>query len=104
MEFASGDKLKDLPTDSTVPTHDEVQIMQALFENNKKDVKNLFSGIKEVLFVIVLVFILFLPPVTKWLDKVLPVNKSPYILVLIKSLIIGIIFWLVNHFYLAKRN
>ena len=104
MEFNRGDVLNTLQTDDSIPTNEELQIVQSLFRENSSGIKTILSGLKEGLLVMGLVFLFFLPPISKWLDKVLPMGKSPYVMLLIKALLIGVIFWLVNHFYLAKKG
>ena len=64
----------------------------------------IFVEAKESLIVGILFVILSIPQIDILINKILPITeKSSYILLLIKVLIIMLLFWLVKHLYLAKK-
>jgi hypothetical protein len=102
----TSDPIASLPTDKQEPTPTELHVIHTLFNdnNNKKSMAIIFSEAKESLIVGILFVILTIPQVDTIINKILPMTeKSSYILLLVKIFIIMLLFWLVKHFYLAKK-
>jgi hypothetical protein len=100
------DPITTLPTDKHEPTPSELHVINTLFndDTNKKSMNAIFIEAKESLIVGILFIILSIPQVDTIINKLLPITeKSSYILLLIKVLLIMLLFWLVKHFYLAKK-
>ncbi len=100
------DPIAALPTDKQEPTSSELHVINTLFndDNNKKSMNAIFVEAKESLIVGILFVILTIPQVDILINKILPITeKSSYILLLIKVLIIMLLFWLIKHLYLAKK-
>ena len=102
----NSDLIKDLPTDKVEPSTDELQMMDILFKNaNTPGMNNLFKEIKDSLIVGILFILLSIPQIDTLLNKYIPITQtSPYILILIKAIFIIGLYWLIKHFYLAKKN
>ncbi len=98
------DILEQLPVDKINPTPEEMNIMNTLFTQHKKEVNVIFSELKDCL-VIAILFILFsLPQVDDLLKKFIPITRTSfYILLLIKVSIIIVLYWFIKHFYLARK-
>ena len=100
-----GDPISRLPVDQSQPTNNELQIVNSLFTKHRGTMDILVEEGKDSLIVGVLFVIFSLPPVNSLIKKVLPMaDRSPYILIAIKAVAMMIIFWLVKHFYLSRRN
>ena len=56
-----GDFIKNLPTDNTVITTNEMNIMNTVFLENKKTIRSLYSGTKDIIIAGILFFIFTLP-------------------------------------------
>ena len=100
------DPISALPTDKHEPTPSELHVIHTLFNDssNKKSMTTIFVEAKESLIVGILFVILSIPQIDILINKILPITeKSSYILLLIKVLIIMLLFWLVKHLYLAKK-
>jgi len=100
------DPIAALPTDKHEPTPSELHVINTLFndDSNKKSMSAIFIEAKESLIVGILFVILSIPQIDTLINKILPITeKSSYILLLVKVLIIMLLFWLVKHFYLAKK-
>ena len=52
-----GDFIKNLPTYNTVITANEMNIMNNVFQENKKTLKTLYSGTKDIIIAGILFFI-----------------------------------------------
>jgi len=103
--YGDGDPISQLPVDQNPPKPDEIQLINTLFKKNRKTMDIIFDELKDALLVALLVIISCLPQLDKLLHRFIPITeKSPYILLLIKGLITGILFWLIKHFYLSKKS
>lgn len=102
----NSDLIKDLPTDKVEPSTDELQMMDILFKNaNTPGMNNLFKEIKDSLIVGILFILFSIPQIDTLLNKYIPITQtSPYILILIKAIFIIGLYWLIKHFYLAKKK
>ena len=100
-----GDPISQLPVDQNPPNPHEIELINTLFKKNRKTMDIVLDEAKDALFVVLLVIISCLPQLDKLLHKFIPITeKSPYILLLIKGLIAGALFWLIKHFYLSRKS
>lgn len=100
-----GDVITNLPTDASMPSHEELQIINSIFRENKATKGRLFSEAKEGVILIMLFIILSIEPVDKLLKKIIPIaSSSPYILILIKGIILAVVFYMIKNLYLVKTN
>lgn len=98
-----GDFIKNLPTDNTVITTNEMNIMNTLFQENKKNIKTLYSGTKDIIIAGVLFFIFTLPFIDSMLGYCLNfVNNSSLIMNVTKSIIFMVLLFFCQNFFLAK--
>ena len=99
------DPIDSLPTDQTLPSHSEVQIVDALFKQKQSTMNKILSETKDVLFVGFLFIIFSLPQLDDLIRKLVPsASTSPYILLLIKTLAFMGIYFLVKNLYLVRKN
>ena len=100
-----GDPISQLPVDQNPSNPHEIQLINTLFKKNRKTMDIVLDEAKDSLLIALLVIISCLPQLDKLLQKFIPLTeKSPYILLLIKGLIAGGLFWLIKHFYLSKKS
>lgn len=99
-----GDYLKTLPTDSTVSTFNELNIVNTLFTSQKNEISKMTSGIKDVILAGVLFFLLALPLIDNFLGNSLNMIKNSNILMTAaKAVIFMILFFVLQNFFLAKN-
>lgn len=99
-----GDDIKNLPTDTNMPSHDEIQLINTYFRENKESSKYILEESKEIIIIAILFVILSVPQVDDLIKKFLPVASSPYILLIIKGIMLGVIFYIIKNFYLIKAK
>lgn len=99
------DAIDTLPTDQTVPSHSEIQILDTLFKEKKQGFQQILSETKDVL-AIGFVFLLFsLPAFDDFVRRVIPAtSRSPYILLGIKTALFMFIYFLVKNIYLVRKR
>jgi uncharacterized integral membrane protein len=103
-EAPDGDLITQLPIDQQQPTPHEVQIIDTLFKKHKGTMDVMFEEAKDSIIVALVIILFCLPQVDATIQKLLPItHKSPYILMLIKALAAGVLFWLLKHFYLSRK-
>lgn len=103
--ISNTDLIKDLPTDKVQPSNDEIQMMDILFKNTPNNtINNLLKELKDVLTLGILFILFSIPQIDSLLNKFIPITvTSPYILILIKTGIIMVLYWIIKHFYLSKK-
>ena len=105
--ISNTDLIKNLPTDKVQPSSDEIQMMDILFKNTastSNGINNLLKELKDVLTLGILFILFSIPQIDTLLNKFIPVTMtSPYILILIKTGIIMVLYWIIKHFYLMKK-
>lgn len=104
MNIKYGDVISTLKTDKTEPSEKEKVIVDHLFRQNQSFVAKCFLDFKEVFLVIIISVLVNMPFTSNLLNKVSPIfENSVYIGIGVKALVVGVIFWLVNNFYLSKK-
>lgn len=101
---ANGDPINRLPTDASIPSHDELQIINSIFRENKASGGRIFEEAKEVVILVILFIVLSIEPLDKGLKKVVPAANNQYVLILIKGIILGVAFYVIKNFYLVRKN
>jgi hypothetical protein len=98
-----GDQLKVLPFDKSVPTHNELVIMNSLFKQ-----KHIFDKIlinSKDLIILAFVFVLFsLPQIEAVIKKYITItNNSIYILIAVKALLFIFLYFIISNIHLARK-
>ena len=100
-----GDPITTLPVDQTPPSNMEVQIIDTLFKKHRTTMDIIAEEFKDSLLVVVLVIFSSTPQVEAFITKLLPITtKSIYILITIRGLLVAVLYWLIKHFYLSRKN
>jgi hypothetical protein len=103
ITYKNYDVLSTLPTDKIPPTQSELQMLNTLF-NHKKEINNILTEAKEAIIVGIIFLLFSVPQIDSLIQKFIPITeKSTYILLLIKILLVIVLFWVVKHFYLIKK-
>lgn len=93
-----GDVIKNLPTDQTVPSHNEIQIMNTLFKEQHTTVNKILSGSKDMLLAGSLFILYNIPQVEELIRKLIPVTTtSPYIFLLVKTLLFVLTYFFLKN-------
>jgi hypothetical protein len=101
----NADVLSNLPSDKTQPTHNELHIVDTLFTQHGKGISAMVNESKDSVLVGLLFVVFSLPMVDDFIKRfVTPAQNSPYILVGVKAIMVMIVYWIVKHFYLAKKG
>jgi hypothetical protein len=101
----NSDLLSSLPTDKSPPTNDEIQAINLIFKQNKTSIGVIFSELKESLLVGILFILFCIPQIDDLIKRFIPITQnSVYILILLKSILVMCLFWILKHFYLAKKK
>jgi hypothetical protein len=99
----NADIITNLPTNNNQPLHNELKIIDLLFEN-----KGNAMLIKEIskLFLLAILYVLFsFPNIDNIITKMIPqTKKSVYILLGIKTISFVVIYWLIINFWLSRNT
>lgn len=99
-----GDVIDNLPTDQTVPSHNEIQILDTLFRQKQGTVNHILSQSKDILIVGLLFVIFSLPQIDSIIIKFVPsAEQSPYIAVMIKCLMFMFVYFVLKNWYLVRK-
>lgn len=100
-----GDIIEQLPSDQTVPSHNEIRLVDTLFQHKKGIVDKILTNTKDIL-IIGLMFVIFsLPPVDATIKKFITITeRSSYILIGVKALLFMIGYFIFSNFYLSRNK
>ena len=106
IKYTTPDLIKNLPVDKVQPSHEESQMMDILFKNTSSGgMNNIFKELKQSLIVGILFILFSIPQIDSLINKILPITASSvYILIIIKAIFIMVLYWIINHLYLAKKK
>jgi hypothetical protein len=98
------DRIDSLPTDETVPSHNELKIVNSLFEEEKGVVTTVMTELRADIMAGLLLIVLSLPIVDEQIKKFIPVaNNSEYVLLGIKGLLMVVLLWFIRNFALSRK-
>jgi hypothetical protein len=98
------DNLQYLPTNKLSPSPTDLHLTDQIFGPETTFTTKFISEGKESIIIGLLFIIFSLPQIDELIKKILPIARnSVYFLILIKSLLFMIIFWLIKNFYLSKK-
>lgn len=101
----TGDIIAQLPTDQTVPSHNEIRIVDTLFQKKKSIVDRILKNTIDVLIVGILFIVFSLPLVDNLIKKFINMaEKSEYILIGVKAILFMLSYFIVNNIYLIKKQ
>ena len=103
QQVSLADPIDSLPTDNNAPTQTEAFVTDTLFKQ-QQTVNKFLDRVKDVL-IVGFIFILFsLKQVDELICKVVPAcEKSPYILLGIKTLFFMLAYFIVKNIYLVRK-
>jgi len=100
-----GDYIKNLPTDTSVATINEMNIVNTLFQENKKSIKTLCSGTKDIIIAGILFFVFTLPFINSILGYCLNfVNNSSLLMNITKTVIFMVVLFFSQNFFLSRAS
>lgn len=99
-----GDSLAQLPTDTTSPTHNELEIVDTLFKKHSGEMNSIFEESKSSIIAGLLFIAFSLSQTDDLIRKFLPsVASSPYMLLAFKAAAFVALLWIINHYYLSRK-
>jgi hypothetical protein len=103
--FKNSDLIKNLPIDEEELTLKEKTILDTIYpiQNIPKDTEKVWFHFKDIIIATILFFIINLPVSEKLLEKVVK-TENVYYRVIYKSLTFALLFFLINNFYLSRKN
>jgi len=101
----TGDYIDQLPSDVSVPSHNEIRIIDQLFQEKKSMLDRILHQTKDIIILAGLFILFSLPFVDNLIKQIITVTtKSQYILICVKALIFVIIYFIIKNLYLVRKN
>lgn len=99
------DPLENLPTDQSMPSQGEINIVDTLFKKKHGIIQKILEKTKDV-FIAGIFFALFsIDSADKLFIRVVPsLGTSPYLLLLVKTVVFMVCFFIVKNWYLSRKN
>ena len=104
LNLNSGDNIAGLPTDGTIPSHNEIQMVETLFKQKHGTIQKLFVGTKEFILLLLLFVVFSVPQVDGLFRKFITSAESPYILAGIKGVVFTVSYFLIKNMYLVRKQ
>jgi hypothetical protein len=100
-----GDNIEKLPSDETVPSHNEILIVDQFFQEKKGFVDLLLSKTTNTLILGILFVIFSLPYLDNLIIKFIPfAGTSIYTLLGIKTILFVISYFVFTNLYLSRKT
>lgn len=99
-----GDMIENLPADNSVLSHNEIRIVDQLFQKKKGLFDRILSNTKDILIIGALFVLFSIPHVDNIIKKFVAVsNNSQYILLGVKAVLFMITYFIVKNMYLVRK-
>ena len=100
-----GDVIEQLPVDMSVPSHNEIRIVDQLFQQKKGIFDRILGQTKDIVILGGLFIVFSLPFADNLIKKfVTAAGTSPYILIGIKALLFVFSYFIIKNLYLARKK
>ena len=101
----AGDLIEQLPSDTSVPSHNEIRIVDQLFQQKKSLFDRILNHSKDMIILCGLFILFSLPFVDDFIKKFITItSNSPYILIGVKGLLFVMLYFIIKNIYLAKKD
>jgi hypothetical protein len=100
-----GDVIEQLPADMSVPSHNEIRIVDQLFQQKKGIFDRILGQTKDIVILGGLFIVFSLPFADNLIKKfVTAAGTSPYILIGIKALLFVFSYFIIKNLYLVRKS
>ena len=103
MNTEVGDNIKDLPVDETVPSHNEIKMVETLFKQKMTFAQKLMKGAKEFIILFLLFIVFSIPQLDTLLKKFMSI-ESPYVFMVLKGIVFVVTYFIIQNLYLVKKK
>ena len=102
--MTDADIIEQLPVDQSLPTHDEINLINTIFKKEKTNIQKILNEFKDVLFVGIIFIVLSIPYTENMIKSIVPMTYNyTYLTLIIKALIFIVLFWLIKNFWLIQK-
>ena len=100
-----GDVIEQLPADMSVPSHNEIRIVDQLFQQKKSIFDRILGQTKDIVILGGLFIVFYLPFIDNLIKKFFTAaGTSPYILIGIKALLFVFSYFIIKNLYLVRKK
>jgi hypothetical protein len=104
IQYTDADSINSLPVNQIQPSHNELKIVNTLFEQHGKSINKIVSEAKGAVLVGVLFILFSLTQIDDLVMRIIPMaSTSPYTLLFIKSGLMMSVYWLIKNFWLSRQ-
>jgi hypothetical protein len=101
----NADIIANLPTNKIDPSHNELQIIDKIFDQQIKDNNLLYKEVKELIIIFILFYILSQPYIINLINVWNPIKtQSSYLTICLQALAMVTLYWLLNNINLSRQN
>lgn len=106
MNNSMGDSIQALPTDQIQPSPQEMQVYNAVFQqNNLTTMQKVVHGLRDIILAGILFIVFQLPQIDELLEKFIPVARTSYpIRVVLKAVMFSLVYFMVKNWYLTRKG
>ena len=100
-----GDIIDQLPSDQSVPSHNEITIVDQLFKQKKGIFDRVLHQSKDIVVLAGLFVVFSLPFVDSFIKKFITAAvTSDYILISVKALLFVLVYFVIKNIYLVRKK
>ena len=100
-----GDFIDQLPADTSVPSHNEIRIVDQLFQQKKGIFDKILHQTKDIVILGILFIVFSLPFIDELITKFITIARtSHYILIGVKALLFVLAYFIIKNLYLVRKQ
>lgn len=95
------DIIDQLPVDQSLPTHDEINLINNIFKKEKTNIQKICAEFKDIIYIGIIYILFSIPYIDTLIHSLIPLSFTyPYILLLIKAILFMILYWVSKNIWL----
>lgn len=101
----AGDLIEQLPSDTSIPSHNEIRLVDQFFHRKKNMFDHILNQSKDILMLAGLFILFCLPFIDNIIKKFITVTStSSYILIGVKTILFVVIYFIIKNIYLVRKG
>jgi hypothetical protein len=100
----AGDLLRNLPTDNNNPNEKELYYINNIFEKEQSNIRKLMIEFKDIVMISLLFLLVSIPYFDSIIKKLYPRAENASIMLIIKSVLFGLLYYMLKNLYTLRKK
>ena len=100
----TGDLLRNLPTDNSNPNEKELYYINNIFEKEQSNIRKIMMEFKDIVMISLLFLLVSIPYIDSIIKKVYPRAENRSIMLVVKSVLFGLLYYMLKNLYTLRKK